>query len=64
MTVDPRESSATPKHRALDRLRTAVREMEPFEARQGGASSPRGNQAPDDDEVRRGEEKLSTVLGH
>lgn len=64
MTVDPTESSATPEHRALDRLRSAVREMETSDDSRDGASSPRGNQAPDDREVQRSEEKLSSVLGH
>ncbi len=63
MTVDPAESSATPKNRALDRLRNAVQEMEPAADTQADASTPRGNQPPDDREVRREEEKLDAVLG-
>jgi hypothetical protein len=64
MPVDPKQPPSTPKNRALDRLRDAAREPVPPDRAEGEGTTPRGNQPPDDGEVRRGEEKLSAVLGH
>lgn len=64
MPVDPTQPPSTPKNRALDRLRDAVREPGPPDAREAGSTTPRGNQRQDDREVDKGREKLSTVLGH
>lgn len=64
MPVDPTQPPSTPKNRALDRLRDAVRKPVPPDRQEASGTTPRGNQAQDDREVDRGREKLSSVLGH